>query len=99
MNCSVPAVMGSVHVCPMSLASAVTLVLPNITGILQAKDVSNVSAILLALLVGTVTILGSAHVGPTLVGAAVIDVLLVIMDSHQQEGLWYLSNTVIDYPC
>jgi len=79
MNSNVLVVMASVLVYRMWRDCAATLVLPRITGIPWAKDVSNVNAMLLALLVATVMILDIAHVRPTLVGVGVINVLLVIM--------------------
>lgn len=55
-------------------------------GILRAKDVSNVGAIMLALLVETVTILVTAHARPILVDVNVIVVSLITMVSQLQEG-------------
>ena len=48
-------------------------------GIPRAKDVSNVGAIMLALLVETVTILVTAHAKPILVDVNVIVVSLITM--------------------
>ena len=56
------------------------------TGIPQAKDVSNVGAIMLALLVETVTILVTAHARPILVDVNVIVVSLITMVLQLQEG-------------
>ena len=79
MNFSVLAVTDSAPVGPMWVDCAATPVLLSTTGIPLDRDASNVSAILLALLAGTVMIRGSAHVRPTLVGCDVISVLLATM--------------------
>ena len=80
MNCNVLAAMVSAPVCPVLLVFAVTPVLLSTTGIPLARAVSSASATVVALLVVTVMILGSARVGPTLVAVSVIDVLMVTMD-------------------
>jgi len=55
-------------------------------GIPRAKDVSNVGAIMMALLVETVTILVTAHARPILVDVNVIVVSLITMVLQLQEG-------------
>ena len=86
MNCSVLATMVDAPVCPMLLVFAVTPALLSTTGIPLARDVSNVGAMLLALLVVIVMILGIARVRPTLVAISVKVVLMVTMDLRQQGG-------------
>ena len=59
------------------------------TGILQAKGVSNVGAIMMALLVETVMTLVTAHARPILVDVNVIVVSLITMVLQSQEGaIW-----------
>ena len=82
---SVP-VMVNVLVGLASLDCAATPVLLSTTGIHQARDVSSVNVMLLALLVGTVMIPDIARVRPTLLDASVIGALLITMVLQGQEG-------------
>ena len=52
----------------------------------MARDVCNVCAIVLVLLVETVMTQVTAYVGPILVAVGVIDVLMVITDFHSLAG-------------
>ena len=70
----------------MLLVFAVIPALLSTTGIPLARDVSIVSAILSALLVVIVMILGIARVRPTLVAVSVPVVLMVTSDLRQQGG-------------
>ena len=63
-----------------------TPVLIGTIGILVARDVCNVCAIVLVLLVATVMTQATAYVGPILVAVGVIDVLMVITDFQSVAG-------------
>ena len=71
--------MASAFVCPVFLVCAVTLALPNTTGILQDKAVYSVSATSLDLSEGTVTTPVSARVTQTSQDGSVTDALMVTM--------------------
>lgn len=63
-----------------------TPVLPSTIGIQVARDVCNVCAIVLVLLVETATTQVTAYVGPILVAVSVTDVLMVISDFQSVAG-------------
>lgn len=86
VNFSVLETMGNVSVCPMWLGFNVTPVLTNTIGIQVARDVCNVCAIVLVLLVETVMTQATAYVGPILVAVSVTDVLMVISDFQSVAG-------------